>query len=257
MDRGDLILPAILAERRLTFIDGADRALEVGLRVDQQLAASGRRRRNRRATANSLAGPTPVVSAPGRRRSFRHWLLRYRDLRDGAITLRRIRYALIFAAAVFGRHRHPAQQGTVFGVTGANRLRRREIAVGIERFGANQERTERDERDQRLPTIADEDPAAITVDADAASVAVGELAGLSRGPFVRPVLPGLAKLAELARALRQAGFAKLAGALRQAGLAKLAGALRQAGLARSGLASGRFYPSWCRRDDASCQSWCR
>src|SRR5450759_5722346 len=39
LERCDLILPAILAERSLIFIDRGRQALEVGLRVDQQLAA--------------------------------------------------------------------------------------------------------------------------------------------------------------------------------------------------------------------------
>src|ERR1017187_1685388 len=192
LERGDLVLPAILAERSLIFIDRGRQALEVGLRVDQQLAA-GRghcprlgRRHGRLASRADARG-----RRRGRRR-FRHWLLRYRDLRDGAITLRRIRYALIFATAVFGRHRHPAQSGAVFGVTGATGLRHRNIAVGIVRVVVIHERAERDERDQRTPPIVDEDPAAIAVDADATpSVGLGKLAGLIPGSLGQADLAGL------------------------------------------------------------------
>src|SRR5450830_82189 len=40
LERGDLVLPAIFAERRLIFCGRGRQALEVGLRVDQQLATS-------------------------------------------------------------------------------------------------------------------------------------------------------------------------------------------------------------------------
>src|ERR1035441_6858556 len=205
LERGDLVLPAILAERRLIFCGRGRQALEVGLRVDQQLATSrGRCTRLGRCHGRLVSRADASGRRRGRWRRFLHWLLRYRDLRDGAITLRRIRYALIFAAAVFGRHRHPAQPGAVFGVTGANGLRHRNIAVGIVRVVVIHERAERDERDQRTPPIVDEDPAAVAVDADATpSVGLGKLAGLIPGSLGQADFTGLI--------LRSFGQADLAG----------------------------------------------
>src|SRR5664280_211110 len=193
LERGDLVLPAILAERRLIFCGRGRQALEVGLRVDQQLATSrGRCTRLGRCHGRLVSRADASGRRRGRWRRFLHWLLRYRDRRDGAITLRRIRYALIFAAAVFGRHRHPAQPGAVFGVTGATGLRHRNIAVGIVRVVVIHERAERDERDQRTPPIIDEDPAAVAVDADATpSVGLGKLAGLIPGSLGQADLAGL------------------------------------------------------------------
>src|ERR1017187_10229752 len=93
LERGDLVLPAILAERRLIFCGRGRQALEVGLRVDQQLATSrGRCTRLGRCHGRLVSRADASGRRRGRWRRFLHWLLRYRDLRDGAITLRRIRY---------------------------------------------------------------------------------------------------------------------------------------------------------------------
>src|SRR5450759_2524237 len=219
LERGDLVLPAIFAERRLIFCGRGRQALKVGLRVDQQLATScGRCTRLGRCHGRLGSRADASGRRRGRWRRFLHWLLRYRDLRDGAITLRRIRYALIFAAAVFGRHRHPAQPGAVFGVTGATGLRHRNIAVGIVRVVAIHERAERDERDQRAPPIVDEDPAAVAVDPDATpSVGLGKLAGLIPRSLGQADLAGL-----IPRSFGQADLAGLIpGSLGQADFAGL------------------------------------
>ena len=203
-------------------------------------------------------------------RSFRHWLVRYRDFRDGAIALRIVRHALIFSAAVFGRNRHPAQPRAVIGVSGANRLLDRNIAVGIEHFLTDHERAERDKRDQRPPAIVNEDIAAAAINPDTTpSVSVGK--------FTVSSSFGQAGLAKLAGSSGQAGltsslpgpcvggpvFAEFAGALRQAGLAGLRagdrslagladGALRQAGFA--GLRAGDRSLAGLRAGDGSLAS---
>ena len=158
------------------------------------------------------------------------------------MTLRTIRHALIFAAAVFGRHRQPAQPGAVFGEAGADGLRHRNVAVGIVRIVVIHEGAERDERDQGPPASVDEDAAAVTVDHDVArSAGPSAIVAALATDHPIPLQAGDVAVAfvEAWPACNDALVGEFAGTLGNVALVgELAGALSKAGLDAAGLRDG-------------------